>query len=186
MAFNLDNYETVAERLARAHADHPDLRIITDLIHVERNADGRPIQYIARAQAWLGDVLKAQDFAEEIVGSSNVNKTSALENCTTSAIGRCLSAMNYQGSINGKPSRVTKEEMQKVERVTEVLRETTYSPELIALATTALEQVADIETIEELKFFYDGALEAKLLDVPVNNTNVMKAISARKKALENA
>ena len=88
MAFNLDNYETVAERLARAHSDHPDLRIITDLVAVERTPEGKPIQYIVRAQAWLGDILKAQDYAEEIVGSSNVNKTSALENCTTSAIGR--------------------------------------------------------------------------------------------------
>ena len=187
MAFNLDNYETVAERLFRAHSDHPDLRIITDLVAVERTPEGKPIQYIVRAQAWLGDILKAQDYAEEIVGSSNVNKTSALENCTTSAIGRALSAMNYQGSINGKPSRVTKEEMQKVERVTEILNEKpSYTPEQINLAKEAIEQVATIDAMAELQMFYKGAQEAGLLLIPVDGKMVQSEVAKRKKELETA
>jgi hypothetical protein len=36
-------------------------------------------------------------FAEEIRGSSNVNKTSALENCETSAIGRALASLGLHG-----------------------------------------------------------------------------------------
>ena len=116
MGFNLDNYEPVADRLARAHSDHPDMRVITDLVAVERNADGKPIQYIVRAQIWLGDVLKAQDYAEEMVGSSPVNRTSALENCTTSSIGRALADMGYQGNVNGKASRPSREDMEKVAR----------------------------------------------------------------------
>ena len=183
MGFNPDNYETVAERLHRAHTDHPDLRIITDLVAVERNPDGKPIQYIVRAQAWLGDVLKAQDYAEEMVGSSNVNRTSALENCTTSAIGRALSAMNYQGSINGKPSRVTREEMSKVERME---KEATYTPEQIALASEAFEQVSGIDTVAELKLFYTGAQEAGILTVPVAGKTLTSAITSRKKELESA
>jgi len=184
MAFNVDNYETVAERLHRAHTDHPDLRIITDLVAVERNPDGKPIQYIVRAQAWLGDILKAQDYAEEMVGSSNVNRTSALENCTTSAIGRALSAMNYQGSINGKPSRVTKEEMQKVERTEAILKEPTFTPDQLQLAQDALEQVPAIDTVAELKLFYTGAQEAGILTIPVNGKSLNSAITARKKELE--
>jgi hypothetical protein len=184
MAFNLDSYETVAERLNRAHSDHPDLRIITDLIAVERDDNHRPIQYIVRAQAWLGDVLKAQDYAEEMVGSSNVNRTSALENCTTSAIGRALSAMNYQGSINGKPSRVTKEEMQKVERTEQALKAPVYTPEQISDAQLAIEQVAAITSVEELKLLYTGAQEAGLLAVPVNGKTLQQVISTHKKSLE--
>ena len=185
MAFNLDNYETVAERLARAHSDHADLRIITDLVAVERTPEGKPIQYIVRAQAWLGDILKAQDYAEEIVGSSNVNKTSALENCTTSAIGRALSAMNYQGSINGKPSRVTKEEMQKVERVTQVLAEQpSYTPEQIQLASDAIDQIEGISVMTELQMFYKGAQEAGILLIPVDGKMVQSEIAKRKKELE--
>ena len=114
--YNESDYEGVAVRLPRAHADHEDLRVIVTLLEVVRDDNKRPLQYICQAQIWCGDVLKAQDVAEEIVGSSYVNKTSALENCATSAIGRALANMGYQGSVNGKPVRPSLEEMQKVQR----------------------------------------------------------------------
>ena len=38
-----------------------------------------------------------EGFAEEIRGSSNVNKTSAIENCETSAIGRALASCGLHG-----------------------------------------------------------------------------------------
>jgi len=189
MAFNLDNYEPVADRLARAHSDHPDMRVITDLVAVERNADGKPIQYIVRAQIWLGDVLKAQDYAEEMVGSSPVNRTSALENCTTSAIGRSLADMGYQGNVNGKASRPSREEMEKVARaendqVTEKIEKVVYSDDQINLAKEALEQIPAIESIAELKLFYTGAQEAGILHIPVAGSSLSKSISSRKKELE--
>ena len=189
MAFNLDNYEPVADRLARAHSDHPDMRVITDLVAVERNTDGKPIQYIVRAQIWLGDVLKAQDYAEEMVGSSPVNRTSALENCTTSSIGRALADMGYQGNVNGKASRPSREEMEKVARaendqVTEKIEKVVYSDDQINLAKEALEQIPAIESIAELKLFYTGAQEAGILHIPVAGSSLSKSISSRKKELE--
>jgi hypothetical protein len=116
MAFNLDDYETVAERLDRAIKDHPDMRIITDLVHVQRDKDGRPMQYIVKAEIWLGTTLVSTGYAEEIVGSSHINKTSALENAESSAVGRGLSNFSYQGS-NPKSTRPSRNEMEKVERV---------------------------------------------------------------------
>jgi hypothetical protein len=189
MAFNLDNYETVADRLARAHSDHPDMRVITDLVAVERTPEGKPIQYIVRSQIWLGDVLKAQDYAEEMVGSSPVNKTSALENCTTSAIGRALADMGYQGNVNGKASRPSREEMEKVARaennmLTEKIEKVVYSDDQINLAKEALDQIPAIESVNELKLFYTGAQEAGILHIPVNGLTVQKSIGARKKVLE--
>jgi hypothetical protein len=68
MAFNLDDYQTVAERLDQAIKDHPDLRIITHLEHVER-IDGRPVHYIFKAEMWLGTILLSTGWADEIVGS---------------------------------------------------------------------------------------------------------------------
>jgi len=186
MGFNLENYEPVADRLARAHADNPDMRVITDLIHVERAEDGRPIQYIARAQIWVGDILKAQDFAEEIVGSSPVNKTSALENCTTSAIGRALADMGYQGSINGKNARPSREEMEKVERANAEPVVPVANPEQIALAKEAIDQVPEINSLAELKMFYDGAVSAGLLSIKIEGKTLNSVISNRKKALESA
>tara|TARA_R110002096_G_scaffold7741_5_gene33179 strand:+ start:101 stop:499 length:399 start_codon:yes stop_codon:yes gene_type:complete len=43
-----------------------------------------------RAEIWIDEYLVAVDHAEEVRGSSNINKTSALENCSTSAVGRAL------------------------------------------------------------------------------------------------
>jgi hypothetical protein len=189
MAFNLDNYEPVADRLARALADHPEMRVITDLVAVERTPEGKPLQYIVRAQIWLGDILKAQDYAEEMVGSSPVNRTSALENCTTSAIGRALADMGYQGNLNGKASRPSREEMEKVARaennmVTEKIEKIVYSDEQLNLAKEALDQIPAIESVNELKSFYTGALLAGILHIPVNGLTVQKSIGARKKVLE--
>lgn len=126
MAFNLDDYQTVAERLDQAIKDHPDLRIITSLEHVER-IDGRPVHYIFKAEMWLGTILLATGWADEIVGSSHITKTNGLEVCETSAIGRCLANAGYQGKrdANDNPSktRPTREEMQKAERYEKAERE---------------------------------------------------------------
>jgi hypothetical protein len=123
MAFNLDDYQTVAERLDQAIKDHPDLRIITHLEHVER-IEGRPVHYIFKAEMWLGTILLSTGWADEIVGSSHITKTNGLEVCETSAIGRALSNAGYQGkrnpTDNPAKTRPTREEMQKAERYKKV------------------------------------------------------------------
>jgi len=115
MAFNLNDYQTVAERLDEAIKAHGDIRVITSLEHTER-IDGRPHQYIMKAEIWLGTTLVSTGWAEEIVGSSPVNKSSALENCETSAIGRALANLGFQGKApaSTRPSRT---EMEKAERI---------------------------------------------------------------------
>jgi hypothetical protein len=115
MAFNLNDYQTVAERLDEAIKAHPDMRVITSLEHTER-IDGRPYQYIMKAEIWLGTTLVSTGWAEEIVGSSPVNKTSALENCETSCLGRALANLGFQGKAPAS-TRPTRTEMEKVERV---------------------------------------------------------------------
>lgn len=126
MAFNLDDYQTVAERLDQAIKDHPDLRIITELVHVER-IDGRPVHYIFKAEMWLGTILLSTGWADEIVGSSHMTKSNACEIAETSAIGRCLANAGYQGkrnpTDNPAKTRPTREEMQKAERYKKVEQE---------------------------------------------------------------
>jgi hypothetical protein len=115
MGFNLDDYQTVAERLDEALKEHGDMRVITSLEHTER-LDGRPVQYVMKAELWLGTTLVSTGWAEEIVGNSPVNKTSALENCETSAVGRALANFGFQGK-NPSATRPSRNEMEKVERV---------------------------------------------------------------------
>jgi len=114
--FNLEDYETVEERLVKFWKDHPDGRIDTRL--VEASATRFIVQaYIYRTEAdqhpW------SSGLAEETIQGRGVNATSALENCETSAIGRALASAGY--ATKGK--RPSREEMQKVAKLT-VVKET--------------------------------------------------------------
>jgi hypothetical protein len=102
----LENYETVDERIHKFHSTYNDGRIVTDLIAYSDT------QFIVKAMAYVGDVLRATGLAEERVGSSYINKTSALENCETSAIGRCLANLG----LSAKGKRPSDIEMSKSER----------------------------------------------------------------------
>ena len=87
--FDLSLYETVAQRLERWWTAFEDGRIITTIHHY----DGSTI--IMRAEGYNNENrLIATGYAEEVFGNSPVNKTSFLENCETSAIGRMISNRN--------------------------------------------------------------------------------------------
>jgi hypothetical protein len=111
--FNLNDYETVEERIRRVYVDHPDARILT--INETTPADRAALTWIIRAELWLVDedglpFLKSSGYAFEIDGTGGANKTSALENAETSAIGRALANGGYSGN-----KRASREEMAKVE-----------------------------------------------------------------------
>ena len=105
--FNLEDYETVEERLVKFWKDHPDGRIATEIIeHTLQRFIVKAYVYRTEvdAQAWT------TGFAEETVSTRGVNSTSALENCETSAIGRALANAGYVT----KGKRPSREEMTKV------------------------------------------------------------------------
>jgi hypothetical protein len=105
--FNLEDYETVEERLAKFWKEHPDGRISTEVIEHTLQ------RFIVKASVYRTEVDAhpwTTGFAEETVSTRGVNSTSALENCETSAIGRALANANY--ATKGK--RPSREEMAKV------------------------------------------------------------------------
>ena len=113
--FNLADYETVDSRIHKFYEAHKFGRIITELIEARTNDVGQIVQYIVKAEIWrdLGDTVpSATGYAEEILGSNPVNRTSALENCETSAIGRALANLGF----STKGARPSQEEMTKAER----------------------------------------------------------------------
>ena len=118
MSFNPADYAEVAERLPLFWKDCARGRIITEIV-VD---DGTRIVMRAELYADIADTVPTTTgYAEEIRGSSMVNKTSALENCETSAVGRALANYQYQGS----KKRASLEEMVKVYRQGEQPQTTT-------------------------------------------------------------
>ena len=109
--FNLDNYETVEDRLVKFWDDHTDGRINTSIHYYDDT------RILVRAEVYFDreDVRPvATGYAEELRGASPVNRTSHAENAETSAIGRALANCGYAA----KGARPSREEMQKVQRAT--------------------------------------------------------------------
>jgi hypothetical protein len=105
--FNLEDYETVEERLIKFWKEHPDGRISTVLVEATAS------RFIVQAYIYRTEVDQhpwSSGLAEETVQGRGVNATSALENCETSAIGRALASAGY--ATKGK--RPSREEMIKV------------------------------------------------------------------------
>ena len=110
--FNLDNYETVEERLIRYWKDNPNGKIETNVVHMTDDGTCVPINAEVFVHTEQGLTCMATGIAQETKGQGGfANKDAWVENCETSAIGRALANWNYQGNKAPRPSR---EEMSKV------------------------------------------------------------------------
>ena len=130
--FNLDDYETVEERLTKFWKEHPDGQIHTQLLD---SANGRFIVMASIFRTEADTRPWTSGLAEETIQGRGVNATSALENCETSAIGRALANAGY--ATKGK--RPSMEEMQKVQRAGEVKAE--LEATRVKMAQTATEYI---------------------------------------------
>ena len=111
--FNLEDYETVEERLVKFWKDHPDGQIHTKVL------EHTTARFIVEASIYRTEADSrpwTTGLAEETVQGRGINATSALENCETSAIGRALANAGY--ATKGK--RASREEMSKVKAKVEV------------------------------------------------------------------
>ena len=169
MSFNPADYAEVAERLPLFWKDCPLGRINTEIV----TDDGTRI--VMKATLWA-DISHTEPtttgYAEEVRGSSMVNKTSAIENCETSAIGRALANYQYQGS----KKRASLEEMVKVYRQGEqAVSERPAAP----ARTQSLGSSSEPPTPKQLAMLraknYEGAVPAtkreasELIDRLINN-----------------
>jgi hypothetical protein len=95
LALGKKQYAEVAERVRAFRKLYPEGRIITAL---ERYEGGEVIMR-AHIMTEDGETL-ATGFAKEKEGSTNINRTSALENCETSAVGRALGFLGLTGGAS--------------------------------------------------------------------------------------
>jgi hypothetical protein len=162
--FNIEEYDTVEVRLARFHDDYPDGRVITyETTDPEDRAKG---YWIVRAQIFTdhedqhANCPKATGMAFEIEGGAGANKTAALENAETSAIGRALANMGYSGR-----KRPTQTEMNKVQRADNPIPD-----EFIA-------KVSESKNMDDLTKLWDEAAQNGWAE------DIRKVFQARKQAL---
>ena len=85
-------YKTVAERVGEFRASYPDHTIETEIVRWEGD------DVVIRASISLDGKVIATGLAHEVRGSTNINRTSHVENCETSSLGRALAAFGLGGT----------------------------------------------------------------------------------------
>ena len=113
--FNLNDYETVEERIRRFLKDNVDGRIITDNLTTPQ--DRQVGMWVTRSLVYLNasdqekNLPKGSGLAYEVDSQKGPQATSGLEVCETSSIGRALANAGYSGN-----RRASRTEMEKVAR----------------------------------------------------------------------
>ena len=139
-------YKTVALRVNEflASPKHEGWAIETQLI-TAHSSDGiaRSDEYIVMKATIRDDQDRSRGtgYAEEKRGSTNINKTSAVENCETSAIGRALSAVGFGGTEYASANEVTDAIIQQTAM--------NASEELLNYNAAIREHIASISAIKE-------------------------------------
>ena len=86
-------YQTVAKRIKDFKDAYSEgYSIVTEIIKSDHDA------VVMKASIVKEDKVLSTGYAEEIRGSSNINKSSALENAETSAVGRALAFFGMGGT----------------------------------------------------------------------------------------
>jgi len=148
--FDLNSYETVEQRHARALEDHPYMRCV--IVNKTTENDRAQSMWVVEARVYMNagdqalDLPKAVDVAFEVDGVGMANKTSALENCATSALGRAL-RWAFAGS-----SGASREEMEKVSRGV------TPSKPAVSMPSDFVERIASADSLDVLKVLWGEAV----------------------------
>jgi hypothetical protein len=112
MAWNLEDYTTVQERIADFWERYPDGAIRTELIEASNT------RFIVLCKLFK-NATDLQPFstghAQEVISEKGVNRDFALENCETSSVGIAAKFAN----IGTKKNLASREEMAKVARVSD-------------------------------------------------------------------
>jgi|694.fasta_scaffold136003_7 hypothetical protein len=137
----LKDYITVNERILKFYELYPQGRINTELISWN---DGI---IIMKAYAYRDEtnVISSTGHAFEKEGSSYINKTSALENCETSVVGRCLANLG----LEIKRGVASREEVENAVSAQQILKDEKETPAPSSLKAKYQLGKGDLEGFEE-------------------------------------
>lgn len=157
--FNLADYQTVQERVDLFRKTFPEGRIVNRMIHIDETS------IIVECSIYLkatDELPTCVDLAHEVKDASPVNRTSWVENCTTSSTGRSISLLG--GPFSPKGKRPSREEMSKVERANKATQITT-------------KDIQDAATLPALNDLWSRAVDSG------DSTKLITEFTARKKEL---
>ena len=137
-------YMTVALRVQNFREVHPDWSLMTEIVH--RDAD--EVVMVATIYNAEGRAI-ATGHAEEKRKASQINSTSALENCETSAIGRALAGAGFGGS-----------EFASANEVQNAVAQQAAKPQARGNIDKAIEAIKSAESMVVLKTVYEAATRA--------------------------
>ena len=127
------DYKTVAKRVDEFRSEHKtELSIITSLIDRDENTVVMKAEIIDKDGRTI-----ATGYAEEHRTASQINRTSALENCETSAIGRALANFGLGGGEYASADEVANAINQQNEKATPKLNFDDIREHLQTLNTTS-------------------------------------------------
>ena len=164
-------YKTVAERVAAFREVSADLTIETEVVLWEGD------DVVVKASISDNGKLIATGLAHEVRGSTNINKTSHVENCETSAIGRALAAFGMAGTEYATADEVANAIAQQNEakagipqkEVYDLLVENTttmlaYGESIMAIKAAI--SMGDLSSASEEWFSLDNDVKARLWKAP--------------------
>ena len=153
--FNIYDYVQVNERIEKFYEKYPEGSIQTE---IQSNENGIVI-FKAYAYRTKEDTRPATGHAYEKEGSSFINKTSYIENCETSAVGRALAMLGFEI----KKSIASREEVANA-KLQQEIQETgdakISAPKILALQTVCKNKNLKKSQLDSvLNYFSYNAIE---------------------------
>ncbi len=131
-------YVPVTERVKEFRKQYPDFKLITEIVHYDDNS----VIMVAKIYDKDGNVV-ANGHAQEDRNASNINKTSYVENCETSAVGRAIGMLG----IGIDASMASAEEVANAVDRQETLKQKVNKNCISSLKMLAEEKGSDISAI---------------------------------------
>lgn len=131
-------YSTVAKRINDFRKDHPDYGIRTEALS---NAE----EVVVQATITDSDGnIRAQGLAsEERNGDNKINRTSALENCETSAVGRALAFFGLGGTEIASANEIDKASLQAADMLDECVKHQAIVRKYIHVISELVDSIED-------------------------------------------
>ena len=146
-------YKTVALRVQEFREKYPNYYLTTEIVKIDDD------QCIVKAMVVKDNVVIATGHAQEFRKASQINGTSYVENCETSAIGRALACLGIGGTEFASANEVVNAIHQQNNPVAEELTE-----EQLEIAKNNLDEAAKRGELKQAFFKLTPAAQSKLRD----------------------